>query len=64
MIDKLSSALQNSLDDLHGILAFLKLEPLHDKKLFTRTLARPIKQGDPTGIKSLQVGLQWSSLCI
>jgi len=46
---------QNNLDDLHGQLAFLKLEPLNDKYYFTRTIARPIKDGDLRGFYKLQV---------
>ena len=34
---------------------FLRLEPLHDKGLFLRTIERPIKSRDPAGIKRVQV---------
>ncbi|KAL4458507.1 hypothetical protein ABPG75_013372 [Micractinium tetrahymenae] len=47
--------LQNSLQDLHGVCRFLHLEPLDDRSLFMRTIERPIKQRDPTGLKRLQV---------
>jgi hypothetical protein len=47
---------QNHLGDLHGLLAFLRLDPLQQRQLFTRVLGRPIKQRDPRGFKSLQVG--------
>ncbi|EFN54350.1 hypothetical protein CHLNCDRAFT_135608 [Chlorella variabilis] len=47
--------LQNTLQDLHGITRFLRLEPLDDRALFVRTLERPIKARDPLGLKRLQV---------
>lgn len=43
------------MQDLHGLLAFLQLEPLHEKSLFLRTIERPIKSRDPAGLKHLQV---------
>ena len=48
--------LQNHLDDLYGLLAFLRLEPLDERVYFTRTLARPIKANDVRGLIKLQVG--------
>ena len=33
---------------------FLHLDPLADRKLFTRTIERPVKEGDPMGLKRLQ----------
>ncbi|GAB4821905.1 hypothetical protein N2152v2_008951 [Parachlorella kessleri] len=54
--------IQNSLQDLHGLMAFLQLEPLHDKALFLRTIERPIKSGDPTGLLRLKVLLNTVAL--
>ena len=47
--------LQNSLQDLYGILSFLRVEPLDNKAIFSRTIQRPIRAGDPQGIMRLQV---------
>lgn len=45
----------HAVQDLHGMCAFLHLEPLDDRALFVRTLERPVKQRDPLGLKRLQV---------
>lgn len=44
-----------SLVDLYGLVAFLRLNPLAERRLFVRTLERPIKSGDPLGLMRLQV---------
>ena len=44
-----------SLVDLYGLVAFLRLDPLAERRLFVRTLERPIKSGDPLGLMRLQV---------
>lgn len=44
-----------SLADLYGLMAFLHLDPLAERRLFVRTLERPIKSGDPLGLMRLQV---------
>lgn len=44
-----------SLADLHGLMHFLHFFPLAERHLFTRTLERPIKAGDPAGLLRLQV---------
>jgi SWI/SNF-related matrix-associated actin-dependent regulator of chromatin subfamily A3 len=46
--------IQNSLKDLHGLLGFLKLEPLTERALFRRTIERPVAEGNPNGVKRLQ----------
>lgn len=51
-------------------MAFLRLEPLHDKSLFLRTIERPIKSCDPSGLKRVQVGVgggylrKWDGPCL
>ncbi|KAG2423298.1 hypothetical protein HXX76_015447 [Chlamydomonas incerta] len=47
--------IQNRMQDLHGLLVFLKVDPLQDRSLFTRTIERPLKQGDPRAVKTVQV---------
>lgn len=47
--------IQNSLMDLQGLTAFLRLEPASDRSLFLRSIERPIKNRDPLGLKRLQV---------
>lgn len=44
-----------SLVDLYGLVAFLRLNPLAERRLFVRTLERPIKSGEPLGLMRLQV---------
>ena len=51
-------ALQNSLQDLYGILSFLRVEPLDNRAVFSRTIQRPIRAGDPQGIMRTQVHQQ------
>eukprot|EP00198_Chlamydomonas_reinhardtii_P009660 XP_001698997.1 SWI/SNF2 superfamily protein [Chlamydomonas reinhardtii] len=48
--------IQNRMQDLHGLLVFLRVDPLQDRSLFTRTIERPLKQGDPRAVKTVQVG--------
>lgn len=45
---------QNGLADLHGILFYLKMEPLADKTLFRRTIDRPVTSGESDSVKRLQ----------
>lgn len=47
-------AARHRLQDLYGLLAFLRVEPLADSSLFKRTLERPVKSGDPVGLARLQ----------
>ncbi|PNW72987.1 hypothetical protein CHLRE_14g614400v5 [Chlamydomonas reinhardtii] len=47
--------IQNRMQDLHGLLVFLRVDPLQDRSLFTRTIERPLKQGDPRAVKTVQV---------
>ena len=54
----MSGGLQNSLQDLYGILSFLRVEPLGNKAVFSRAIQRPIRAGDPQGIMHVQVGQQ------
>ena len=50
-----SCALQNSLQDLYGILSFLRVELLDSKAIFNRTIQRPIRAGESQGIMRVQV---------
>ena len=52
--------IQNSIRDLYGILAFLHLDPLQQRPVFTASLERPIGMGDPNGLLRLKV---WA-LCL
>ncbi|KXZ51801.1 hypothetical protein GPECTOR_11g243 [Gonium pectorale] len=47
--------IQNRMADLYGLCAYLRLEPLQDKSIFTRAIERPLKAGDTTAVKRLQV---------
>ena len=47
--------IQNSLDDLFGLMSFLKIKPLDKRINFTSVLARPIKYNDAKGLMRLQV---------
>ena len=46
--------IQNRLDDLFGLLSFLKLEPLNERTFFTRALARPLRSHDARALMKLQ----------
>lgn len=46
--------IQNSLKDLRGLCAALKLSPLNDRAIFTRALERPVRARDVRGVKKLQ----------
>lgn len=48
------TAIQNSLRDLHGLVSFLKMEPLDDAGLFKRTVDRPMANGEQDAVKRLQ----------
>lgn len=48
--------IQNRLQDLYGLLVYLKEELLSNKDLFSRCLDRPLKARDPRAVKKLQVG--------
>ncbi|KAF5838000.1 P-loop containing nucleoside triphosphate hydrolase protein [Dunaliella salina] len=47
--------IQNKLLDLFGLTIFLDFAPLKDRKIFTRSLERPVKEGSKSAIKNLQV---------
>ena len=46
--------IQNSLRDLHGLVSFLKMEPLDDAGLFKRTVERPLANGEQDAVRRLQ----------
>lgn len=50
--------------DLHGICAFLRLDTLEDRALFTRCMERPIKAREPGGLKRLQVSSSTGSVVV
>ncbi|KAG7669835.1 hypothetical protein Ndes2437B_g06024 [Nannochloris sp. 'desiccata'] len=46
--------IQNSLSDLHGLVSYLKVDPLGDKTLFRRAVERPVVHGEEGAVKKLQ----------
>lgn len=47
--------IQNSMKDLFGLLAFLRLSPLCERPVFNASLDRPVSAGDSTGLLRLKV---------
>jgi SWI/SNF-related matrix-associated actin-dependent regulator of chromatin subfamily A3 len=48
------TTIQNSLRDLHGLVSFLKVDPLGDATLFRRAVERPVVNGEQGAVKKLQ----------
>lgn len=46
--------IQNSLRDLHGLVSYLKVDPLGDTTLFRRAIERPVLNGEEGAVKTLQ----------
>eukprot|EP00892_Ulva_mutabilis_P006202 jgi/Ulvmu1/3954/UM018_0177.1 len=47
--------IQNSMKDLYGLLAFLRLAPLTERSVFRAAFERPMAAGNPTGLLRLKV---------
>jgi len=45
---------QNKLDDVYALIKFLKLDPFHDKNVWTEFIGAPCKFGQALGIARLQ----------
>eukprot|EP00594_Rhizosolenia_setigera_P011544 CAMPEP_0178958718 /NCGR_PEP_ID=MMETSP0789-20121207/11812_1 /TAXON_ID=3005 /ORGANISM="Rhizosolenia setigera, Strain CCMP 1694" /LENGTH=953 /DNA_ID=CAMNT_0020641483 /DNA_START=160 /DNA_END=3021 /DNA_ORIENTATION=+ len=52
----------NRADDVHSLLAFLSVEPLDNKSIFTRAITNPIKNGDEIGLTRLRTCMSFLSL--
>jgi hypothetical protein len=46
---------QNRMDDLYGLLAFLRIEPFCQLSEWTRTISNPLKKGDTGGLQRLKI---------
>lgn len=46
--------LQNNVDDLFAILAFIRCAPLDDRTVWQRAVGKPIRQGDMIGVRRLR----------
>jgi SWI/SNF-related matrix-associated actin-dependent regulator of chromatin subfamily A3 len=46
---------QNKVDDVQPLLAFIRLEPLQARDVWTRAVSRPIRDGDPAGLDRLRL---------
>ncbi|KAJ2996105.1 hypothetical protein HDV02_000158 [Globomyces sp. JEL0801] len=44
----------NKIEDFFSILKFLRYRPFHERKEWTRWLAKPLKQGRPIGVTNLK----------
>lgn len=47
--------IQNSMKDLYGLIAFLRLAPLTERSVFRAAFERPIAAGNPSGLLRLKV---------
>jgi len=45
----------NSMDDLHGLLAFLRVAPVENYNLYKRCIGRPVQEGDETALSHLRI---------
>ena len=45
--------IQNRLNDLYSLLAFLRLQPLDDRSFWTRVVDKPVHAGNPVGYDRL-----------
>lgn len=54
--------IQNVLEDLYALLAFLRVRPYADHDLWTKRIALPLKHGDSSGLERLQNVL--GALCL
>ena len=50
--------IQNRLDDLFGLVKFLRLKPVCEKEWWTRLITRPVKFCNPIAFERLQVILK------
>ena len=47
--------IQNGPDDCYSLLRFLRVQPVNDHPIFSASISKPIKQGDPTGLSLLRL---------
>jgi len=54
--------MQNGVNDVQALMAFLRSSPLDDFAIFNRAVGRPIRAGDPTGLSRLKVAMK--AICL
>jgi len=54
--------MQNKVDDIHSQVKFLRIDPFHDSSWWARTITRPIRNRDKSGLERLCILMK--SICL